>query len=163
MPTLLAALYRIESVVAAVAYAIVAALLLGEIIAREVFYTSIEGSLQIAVFAAVVAGFLGMALATARNSHLRPQFADGLVPASWQPLVPRAGDVLSALIFFVAAVVAMLYVRETFTTGERAAVLYWYVWPIQIVIPYAFLSSAFRHAVFAVRPALKPSSFGLEG
>lgn len=163
MKSFLAVLYRIEALVAAVAYAVVATLLIGEIVAREVFYTSIEGSLQIAVFGAVFAGFLGMSLATARNSHLRPQLADGWVPKSWDAGMSRMADVLSAAIFIVVGIFAILYVRETMITGERAAVLYWYVWPIQLVIPYAFLSSALRHIAFAIWPDLKPENIGMEG
>ena len=60
MRTFLDWLTRAESVVAALAYLIVTGLLLGEIIAREVFGTSIWGSQKMAVFAAIFAAFLGL-------------------------------------------------------------------------------------------------------
>lgn len=156
-------LERIEGLVAAVAYTAVAALLLGEIVAREFFYASIWGSQKMAVFAAIVAGFLGLSLATAKNGHLRPRFADGWWPVAWRPAVARFGDALSATIFAAFGVVATLYVMDTFANGDRAAVLYWPLWPIQIVLPYVFYSSALRHAAFAARPGLKPDPHGLEG
>ena len=156
----LAVVLRIEAVLAAVAYAVVAMLLLGEIIARELFYTSIWGSQKMAVFGAIVAAFLGLALATAANAHLRPQFADNWFPPAWRPAVGRFGDVLSCAIYASLCVVASLYIADTYANGDRAAVLYWPLWPIQLVIPYAFASSALRHLAFAVWPDMKPGSSG---
>jgi TRAP-type C4-dicarboxylate transport system permease small subunit len=157
MKSVLALILRAEAVVAATAYAVVAGLLLGEIIAREVFVTSIWGSQKMAVFAAIVAGFLGLSLATAANAHLRPQFADGWWPRAWRGAIERFGDLLSAVIFAGMGIVAALYISDTFVNGDRAAVLYWSLWPIQLVLPYAFFSSAFRHFAFAGWPDLKPN------
>ena len=58
MSAILKWLQRFESVIAAIAYAIVAGLLLGEIVAREFFASSIWGSQRMAVFAAIFAGLL---------------------------------------------------------------------------------------------------------
>ncbi len=163
MPAALTWLLRVESFVAAAAYAVVAALLLGEIIAREIFVTSIWGSQKMAVFAAIIAGFLGLTLATAANGHLRPHFADGWFPRPWWPAVARLGDLLSAAIFAGLGVVATLYIIDTYLNGDRAAVLYWPLWPIQLVLPYAFYSSALRYLVFALRPDWKPRPDAIEG
>ena len=84
MKALLTWLQRFESVIAAVAYTTVAGLLLGEIVAREFFSSSIWGSQKMAVFAAIIAGFLGLSLTTGVNCHLRPQFADNCLPKAWQ-------------------------------------------------------------------------------
>jgi len=59
------------------------------------------------------------------------------------------------------AIVGFLFVRESMRFEDKAAVLYWVLWPIQIIIPYAFLSTALRHGVFghgvfATWPDLKP-------
>jgi len=152
-----------ESAVAALAYAAVAALLLGEIAAREIFQTSIWGSQKIAVFAAIIAGFLGLSIATATNRHLRPQFADRWWPSGWQGGLERFGDGLSAVIYCVLGVVAAIYISDTFENHDRAAVLYWPLWPIQLVIPYAFFSSGFRHMMFACRRDLKPAPEASDG
>ena len=147
---------RIEKAVAAIAYVIVAGLLLGDVIAREVFFDSIWGAQKMAVFAAIIAGFLGLTLATAANGHLRPQFTDHWWPDRMQPSVSRFGDILSALLFAAMAYISVLYVIVSFENQDRAAVLYWFLWPIQIVIPYAFGSSALRHAAFAIWPECRP-------
>jgi hypothetical protein len=60
-------------------------------------------------------------------------------------------------VFYLSiAVVALLFVRESMRFEDKAAVLYWLLWPIQMIIPYAFLSTALRHGIFATYPAIKP-------
>ena len=54
-------------------------------------------------------------------------------------------------------IVTGLYIADTFINEDRAAVLYWPLWPFQIVIGYAFVSSAIRHLAFALWPGLKPA------
>ena len=39
--------------------------------------------------------------------------------------------------------------------GDKAPVLYFVLWPLQVVIPYAFASAAIKHLIFAIDPALK--------
>ena len=148
----------LESIVAVIAYLVVASLLLGEIAARELFSSSIWGSQKMAVFAAIFAAFLGLSLATAANAHLRPQFADYWWPAAWHARMARFGDGLSCLIYIGLGVIAAFYISDTFSNQDRAAVLYWPLWPIQLVIPYAFFSSALRHLAFAIWPEMKPAA-----
>jgi len=150
-------LYRFEAFAATVAYAAVACLLIGDVIGREVFATSIHGAQKIAVYAAIVAGFLGLSLATADNMHLRPSFLDGLVPHRFTRIVQRASDSFSCLFFIVMAVIGAMFVQQSMQFSDRAAVLYWLLWPIQIVMPYALLTTAIRHGVFALYPATRPA------
>jgi len=74
---------------ATAAYAGVAGLLLADVLSREFLGEAIWGAQKIAVFGAIIAGFLGLVLSTASNSHLRPQFADGWFPRAWSPGVRR--------------------------------------------------------------------------
>ncbi len=156
MTALLKWMLRLESLAAALAYVIVAGLLLGEIVAREVFATTIWGSQKMAVFAAIYAGFLGLCLATASNSHLRPQFADKWWPRRWGPALARIGDLISAAVFIGLGWIGIEFVSQTIQYGDEAAVIRWKLWWIQSVIVYAFFSSAVRHLIFAARPDLKP-------
>jgi len=156
MAAILKWLLRVESLVAASAYVIVTCLLLGEILARELFSQTIWGSQRMAIFAAIYAGFLGLCLATAANSHLRPQFADNWWPRSWAVKLNRFGDLLSCLLYTGIGIVALEFVYYSYQYGDIASVIRWQLWPIQSIIAYAFFSSAFRHAFFAIRPELKP-------
>jgi TRAP-type C4-dicarboxylate transport system permease small subunit len=153
----LKALLRIESAMAAIAYGAVAVLLSSDIVAREVFNFSIMGAQKWAVFATALAGFLGLVMATADNAHLRPQVFDSWLPTSMHRAAIRFGDVLSALIFGVMGWFAVVYVSGTFVNNDQAAVLYIPLWPIQMVMPYAFFSCALRHVAFALWPDMKPA------
>ena len=57
----------IEAILATAAYAAVAGLLMTDVIGRELFQTSFLGAEQLAVFGAIIAGFLGLTLATSDN------------------------------------------------------------------------------------------------
>ena len=143
----------LESAIAVLAYLTTAGLLLGVILSREVFTTSIDGAQKVAVLAAILAGSLGMAIATGENAHLRPTFADGLLPG---PVVDRVGDVLSALIYLGLGAFAIRFVAESIEFGDRAELIRVPLWPFQLVFPYMFFSSALKHLVFAWKPEWKP-------
>lgn len=162
MITVLDSLHRIEKLLAAIAYMVVTGLLLVGIAARELFSTAIWGSEKMAVFAAIFAAFLGLTLTTAANGHLRPRFTDHWWPQAWQPSVARLGDLLSSAIFIGSGIIATSYVMDTYANHDRAIILYWPLWIIQIIIPYAFISSGLRHLVFALWPELKPQPDNLE-
>lgn len=143
----------LESAVAVVAYLTTAAVLLGQILAREVFVTSIEGGSKIAIFGAIIAGCLGLVIATGENAHLRPTFADRVLPAKWGG---RFGDVVSALLHLGLAYYAFVFVAESRAFGDVAEIIRWPLWIVQLVFPYMFVSSAFKHLVFAFQPEWKP-------
>ncbi len=149
-------LNRVEAALAAIAYLIVTGLLIASMASREFFSKSLGSAETLAVFAAVYASFFGMVLATAANAHLRPQFADKWLPAAWHHQVARLGDGVSALLFCGIGLVATLYLSDTFANKDLAPIIYWPLWTIQIVIPYAFFSCALRHLVFAISPQTKP-------
>ena len=155
---LLRALTAVESVAAAIAYVIVAALLIGDVVGREVLGKGIFGASKMAVFAAIVSGFLGLSLATAANVHIRPAFMDWVFRGRAEPWARRAGDAFAFVFFCVAGYFAILFVMQSYEFKEKAAVIYWQLWPIQLVIPYAFFSTALKHAIFAGWPALKPTA-----
>ncbi|NDW44185.1 TRAP transporter small permease [Ruegeria sp. PrR005] len=143
-----------ESIVATAAYALVAALLMVDVIGREVFSSAVLGLQQIAVYGAIIAGFLGLTLATTDNSHLRPEFLDFLAGRHGHE-VARVGDVLSAVFFFAGSYVAWTFVQTSMDSGDKAPVLYFALWPLQLIIPYAFGSAGVKHLIFAIRPDLK--------
>lgn len=151
---LLSAMTRAESIVAAVSYALVAGLLLAEVIAREILGAPLLGAGQIAVLAAVVAGFLGLTLATASDSHLKTEAVSRLFPKRCDEAVERLSNLVSAVVYLVLAGFAIRFVGETQAAGDRAAVLLFPLWPVQLVLPYAFLSCTLRHVIRALLPGL---------
>ena len=153
-------LRTIEAIIATAAYAVVAGLLIVDVVGREVFGRSFLGADQLAVFGAIVAGFLGLTLATSDNAHLRPAFMD-FVLGKHEATAVRVGDVISAVFFFGAALTAWSFVAVSMEYQDKAPVFYFVLWPLQIILPYAFASCGVKHAIFAWHPALKATADGV--
>jgi len=50
----------------------------------------------------------------------------------------------------------VLFVLQSREFGDLAELIRIPLWPIQIVFPYMFFSSAFKHLIFAWQPEWKP-------
>lgn len=151
---IIAALTWTEAAIAIAAYALVAGLLLMDVVGRELFNISIYGSQKVAVQATLIASFLGMSIATSQGVHLRAEAMDALVPRRWSALADRFGHAISFALFGALAIVSFQFMMDTRNYGIRMAVLGWPMWPVQLVLPVAFGSSALKSLAFAVFPAL---------
>jgi TRAP-type C4-dicarboxylate transport system permease small subunit len=160
--------HRAECRVAAAAFTLIAALLIVDVVGRELLgpllralgleigATSIPGGQKVAVFAMVLGSFCGIGIATATNSHLVPRVAFGWVPQRWAGTVARVGDLFTAVFMVAVAGYGVQFVLASQATGMRAPVLNWEVWPFQLAIPAGFASAAIRYLAFAAFPGLKP-------
>ena len=149
-------LWTVEATVCVLAFTGTAVALMADVLAREVFGNGLFGAQRFAVWANAIAGLLGFALVTAERGHLRPQFADALVPKSLEPHIERIGELVSALICLGLAWYAVEFVLSSARLGERGMAIPILVWPIQLVLPWMFASSALRHIAFATWPELRP-------
>lgn len=154
---LLKALWSIEATICVIAFAGTALALMADVLAREFFGSGIFGAQRFAVWSNAIAGLLGFALVTAERGHLRPQFADNLLPKALEPYADRIGEVLSAVICLGMAWFAVRFVQSSAALGERGMAIPILVWPIQLVLVWMFLSSALRHLAFAAWPELRPA------
>jgi TRAP-type C4-dicarboxylate transport system permease small subunit len=160
--------HRGECWVAVAAFGFIAAILLLDVLGRELVgpllrlvglnpgATGIFAAQKLSVVALVIGSFVGIGIATAAGSHIAPRFAYGWVPAAWGPFMDRLADVLTGIFLVVVAWYGFKFVGSSFKTDLRAPVLDWAVWPIQSAIPLGFLSAAGRYFFYAVWPALKP-------
>ena len=85
-----------------------------------------------------------------------------LLSIAWLVRNARAGKstllpTMSAGFFFAGAYVAWTFVQVSMQAGDKAPVMYFVLWPLQLVIPYAFGSAGAKHLIFALHPALKPA------
>lgn len=151
-------LWYFEATVCILAFSGTAIALMADVLAREFFGDGIFGAQRFGVWATAVAGLVGFALVTAERGHLRPQFADGWLPKALDPYMDRIGEVVSAVICIVLGGFAVGFVQSSFELGERGMAIPIVVWPIQIILPWMFFSSALRHLAFAVWPVLRPES-----
>lgn len=149
--------YYVESFVACTAFALVAAALISDIVARELFGNGIYGAQKFAVFCTAVAGLLGFAVVAHTGAHLRIQAVDKLFPEAWHPVMARIGDAISSAICLFFGIYAIKFVQSAIELNETDMVLEIPVWPIQLAVLYLFLITAVRYALFAIFPAIRPA------
>lgn len=154
---LLGWLKALEAAVCIIAFSAAALARVADVLGRELFGSGIFGAQRFAVWATAIAGLVGFALVTSEAGHLRPQFADKWLPRALDPWMDRIGDLVSAAICITLGLYAVDFVQSTYALGERALAIPIKIWPIQIVLPWMFFSSALRHLAFATWPALKPA------
>lgn len=163
----LAIWHRVECWVAVAAFALIAALLILDVLGRELLgpvmlkfgaggATGVPGAQKMAIFALVVGSFAGVGIATATASHLVPRVAFTWVPESWVPVVGRVGDLVTMVVMLGVAWYGVEFAWGSKAIGLRAPVLDWQVWPFQLAIPAGFASAALRYLCYAWRPDLKP-------
>jgi C4-dicarboxylate transporter DctQ subunit len=153
-------MWRLEATICVVTFSVTAVALIADVLGREFFGDGIFGAQRVAVWSTAIAGLVGFALVTAERGHLRPQFADGWIPARFEKGFDRFADVLSAVICIVLGVYAAWFVQSSAQLNERGLAIPILVWPIQLILPWMFFSSAARHLIFATWPALRPEPKG---
>jgi TRAP-type C4-dicarboxylate transport system permease small subunit len=161
--TLLAWLGRIEAATAVAAMSACGLLLMADVLSREFIGQGIPWAQRVAVYCATIAGMLGFVLAIESGEHLRTKFLDGIFPAPVRPAVVRIGSLLSAAVFLFLAYYSWLFVHTSYLSGYRGVALEVPVWPMQVILPYAFVSAALRYLAYAVFPALTPAEAGEAG
>lgn len=149
--------YSVEIFVACLSFALVAIALIADVLGRELFGNGIFGAQKFAVFCTAIAGLLGFAVVVHAGGHLRVQAVDRVFPTSWHAPMARLGDLISAGICLFFGVYAVEFVEGAKKLGETDMVLQIPVWPIQLIVPYLFLISAVRYALYAVFPAIRPA------
>lgn len=149
-----------ELAITCAAFGVLAAVIFADVLVREFTGSGLSWARQIGVYANVVVTIVGIGLASAGGTHLRPRFTDRWLPVSWDPWLVRIGELLTALFCLAFAWLALGVVRETYELDERSVVLRLVVWPFQSVLPIAFLLAALRHACYGLWPALRPAEQG---
>jgi len=156
MQQILTIIRRIELVIATAAFVLMVVVAFLDVALRETTGTGLDGAREAAVLLMILLVMSGFGLATASGRQLRPRFADNLLPEAWRPGVQRFGDLLSAMIFAMLAVLALFFVAESIYLREATPVLRIPSWLIQMVFPLAFGQAMLRHLVYFARPDLKP-------
>lgn len=151
---------RVERVISFAAFLLMIAVVFADVASRELAGTGFYWARQVGVYANVLVVMFGIGLASADGAHLRPRFADGWLPARWNPVIQRLQELLMALFCLGFALVAARVVAESLALQERSDVLRTLVWPIQAVIPLVFGLAFVRHLLFALYPALRPAEVG---
>lgn len=154
--TALRQIERIERVVTFGCFLVLIAVIFADVVSREVVGTGLHWARQVGVWANLFVVMIGIGLASAAGTHLRPRFADHWLPARWSGTLDRIQDGLMAVFCCGFAVIATGMVHDGWLLGERSAVIGIVVWPFQAIIPVVFALATFRHGAYALYPALRP-------
>lgn len=158
----LAYVFTLESVIAVACYAIVAGLLVVDVALRELVGTSVYGAQRISVYVMIITGFLGLGLAAAQGRHLRPRFADGLIPTGLTRAATRLGDLIMTAVLLGFVWIGVRFVLEAHEFEDMARIIDIPLWYLHLIVPYAFATTALRYALFALYPALRPEEVSSE-
>jgi TRAP-type C4-dicarboxylate transport system permease small subunit len=158
----LKALQRLEQVGTTLAFVVMVGVLAWDIAGRELLGGGKIWATPIAVYANVFMAFIGIGIASAHGTHLRPRFFDGLAPKTLAPAFDRFTDAGFALFAVGAGVLCWQVVQESIQLQETDPVLQWQVWPFQVILVAAFALTAIRHTLYTLWPALRPAESGGE-
>jgi TRAP-type C4-dicarboxylate transport system permease small subunit len=149
-----------EVALTSAAFAVLVAVIFADVLWRWTTGSGIFWAREVGVFANIVLTIIGIGIASADGTHLRPRFFDRVFPAHWDPALTRIQEVLTATGFAALAWIAAGVVQETMALQDRSIVLRWLVWPVQLVLPVAFALGALRHGIYALVPVLRPAERG---
>lgn len=150
----------VEMIIAFLSLATIAGVLAVDVIMREFFGGSLFGSLRVGVYSLILCAMAGFGIATATGSHLRPTFADKLIPARYERVAQRIGQVASSLIMVTLAWASWRMVAFAEQIGERDVALGIPIWWVQTGVPLAFSIAALRYISYAIYPDLLPAEEG---
>lgn len=153
---ILNAIITTEKVLAVLAFIAMLLALLADIIGREVFGQGVFGSVRFAVYAMIMCAMAGFGIATASGAHLRPQFLDFVAQGRAEMPARRLGQLASVAILVMLAIASLEMIAFSRTIEDHDLSLGWLVWPIQLILPVAFMLSAVRHLIYAVCADLMP-------
>lgn len=153
---LLRAVFVFETTVLVAAFAILIGVTFADVISRRITGSGILWSRDVGIYANVWLSMIGIGIASAQGSHLRPRFLDRAIRPVWEPGMQRLQELLTAVGFVVLAWIAWQVVAETRELDDRNMVLRWPVWLLQLCMPVAFGFAASKHLAFAAYPSLRP-------
>ena len=149
-----------ERIITFAAFSLLIAVIFGDVLMREITGSGVHWARQAGVYANVFIVMFGFGVASAGGAHLRPRFADGWLPARFDPVMVRLQDGLMAGFCLCFALIAIVVVKDSYLLSERSVVLRILIWPFQAVIPIVFVIASLRHSLYAVFPGLRPAESG---
>jgi TRAP-type C4-dicarboxylate transport system permease small subunit len=157
---LLAVLAQVERVLCVSAFLLLVAVLFADVLSRELTAAGLYWAPQIGVWANVFVVMAGFGLASTAGAHLRPRFADDWLPQAWGRALEFLQHFVMALFCLAIAGVALSVVVGSWRLGEVELNLFLPVWPVQAILPAAFLAGALRHFIYAFCAELRPVESG---
>lgn len=152
MKRLIHILSSFEKFVASVFMGLMTLLVILDVLSRELINQGIPWAQKSAVYLMIWSGFIGAILICEKASHLRPEIAEKFWGEDKKLLFIRVQNFTTMIVSFIFLYYSFLYVRESFSFGDKSVVLQVPLWTLQLIIPYAFLSMSMRHIFFILNP-----------
>lgn len=154
---ILALLSASEKLVAALCIGGLTVIMFADVGARELFKGGMAWAQKLSLHLMFWAGLLGVAVVSSKGAHIRPEIGEKLWPEKLKPLLKAIEHFLIAAFCAAMAAVAINFVLQSKTDGQRNPVTDIPLWVLQIVLPYTFISMTLRHLVYSLAPSLRPA------
>lgn len=161
--------HRAEVAIALVAFTLIACLMTYDVLSRELFapvlrilgfdaqWLTLYGSQKMGVYLLIAGAFTGIGIATAQGAQLIPKVAFSWLPQSWNAVIERLADTITALFLCAVTYVAWTFVDSSREIGVlTSGGISIEAWKIQAAIPLGFASAAVRYIAYAIWPYTKP-------
>ncbi|MGI9291183.1 MAG: TRAP transporter small permease, partial [Gammaproteobacteria bacterium] len=132
---LLSFIGRLERGLVVTAFLLLVGVVFADVVSRELTGAGLYWASQTGVWANVIVVMAGFGLASADGSHLRPRFADGWLPASWNGMLQTLQHVVMAVFCVSIALLAGRVTYGSWQLGEVSIELMMPVWPVQLFLP----------------------------
>lgn len=152
----LSRLHSVEKAATFAAFVVLIGAIFLDVVYREITGVGLHWARQVGVYANIVVVMLGLGLASAGGTHLRPRFADRWLPHRWEPVLVRVQEALMALFSLGFGLLALQITQQAWHLQERSILIGVVVWPIMAVMPIAFFVATVRHSLYAWSPQLRP-------
>ncbi len=161
MKKLLGYLSELERWVAGISIAAMAALLFSDVFSREVFHISLPWAQKLSLHLMILAGCLGVSLASSSGGHLRPEIGDHVLPKLIQPAMTAFREFCVACFCGFYFYIGLLYVQQSKDFGDMNVITGVPLWIVQAIFPTVFFLIAVKHAIYATMPSMRPVSRGV--
>ena len=161
MKKLLEYLSTIERWVAGISIAAMAAFLFADVLSREVFQYSLPWAQKLSLHLMILAGCLGVSLASSSGGHLRPEIGDHILPKVIQPAMIAFREFCIACFCGFYFYIALMYVLQSKDFGDVNVITGVPLWIVQAIFPAVFLLMAIKHVIYATMPSMRPVSRGV--
>jgi len=136
-----------------------AALSIGNVIARNLFNSSITAAEELSQWLMITICFVGLSYAVSRGRHIRMTALYDLLNPRWKKAFALAISILTSLLMAVLGLYACSYVRTVYQLGGISPALRIPFWIFYLSAPLGLFLAAFQYALAAIRNWKEPEVY----
>ncbi|WP_051189179.1 TRAP transporter small permease [Halalkalibacillus halophilus] len=137
-------LLKLEEFILSAAVIVIAVMIAGNVISREIFGPSIWFHAEVSRFAVVIATFMGISYAARKGRHISMSAIYDTVPFKVRKVMAIFIPALTAVALFYLSYVSFIYVQSVFETGRTTTSLEVPLWWMYMFIPLGFFTGAIQ-------------------